>query len=97
MAKHSRFHMHFTPTSASWMNLVERFFRDISEDCIRHGSFSSIKELADAILSYLAERNQNPTRYVWKAEGQKILDKIARARTMLKQQIPTQATYETLH
>lgn len=87
LTAHPRFHMHFTPTSASWMNLVERFFRDVSEDCIRNGSFSSVKELADAILAYLADRNANPKRYVWKAEGQKILDKIHRARAILGQQI----------
>jgi transposase len=86
LTKHPRFHMHFTPTSVSWMNLVERFFRDISEDVIRHGSFGSVKELADAILSYLAERSQHPARYVWKADGQKRPDKIARARAMLTQQ-----------
>lgn len=66
------------------MNLVERFFREISENCIRYGGFSSIRELADAILSYLAGHNQNPTRYVWKDEEQEILYKIARARTMLR-------------
>lgn len=91
LAKHSRFHMHFTPTSASWMNLVERFFRDISEDCIRQGSFTSVRELADTILAYLAERNEKPKRYVWKADGQKILDKIARARATLRQQTIIQA------
>jgi|SRR5579872_1048895 len=86
MEKHPRFTMHFTPTSASWMNLVERFFRDISQDCIRKGSFASVQELTDAILAYLAQCNQNPKRYVWKADGQKILDKIARARAVLAQQ-----------
>lgn len=86
LARHPRFPMHFTPTSASWMNLVERFFRDISADCIRHGSFPSVQELADTILAYLSDRNDNPKRYVWKAEGQTILDKIHRARMRLAQQ-----------
>jgi transposase len=84
LAKHPRFHVHFTPTSASWLNLVERFFRDITQDAIREGSFSSVKELAESIIAYLAERNQNPKRYVWRAEGQKILEKIQRARQRLE-------------
>lgn len=85
LAKHPRFHLHFTATSASWMNLVERFFRDITEDVIRAGSFRSVKELVESILQYLAERNAAPTRYVWKARGEEILRNIARARTCLAQ------------
>jgi transposase len=84
LAKHPRFHIHFTPTSSSWLNLVERFFRDITQDAIREGSFNSVKELADSIIAYMAERNVNPKRYVWKAEGQKILEKIQRARQRLE-------------
>lgn len=75
--------LHFTPTSSSWMNLVERFFRDLTEDAIREGSFTSVKELAATIESYLAQRDLNPKRYVWKAEGAAILAKIARARAAL--------------
>lgn len=84
LAKHPRFHMHFTPTSSSWLNLVERFFRDLT-DCITAGSFASVKELADTIITYLAERNQNPKRYVWKAKGEEILRKIHRAREVMAQ------------
>ena len=83
LSKHPRFHMHFTPTGSSWMNLVERFFLDITNDVIREGSFVSIKELEGAIKNYLADRNIKPQRYVWKAEGQKILEKINRARQKL--------------
>jgi transposase len=79
----SRFHLHFTPTSASWLNLVERFFRDLSEDVILPGSFASVKDLADTIWKYLAERNLAPVRYVWRADGAKILEKIRRAREAL--------------
>jgi len=87
LSKHPRFHMHFTPTSSSWLNLVERFFRDLT-DRITEGSFASVKELADTIIAYLADRNQNPKRYVWKAEGEEILRKIQRAReTMAAQQV----------
>lgn len=78
LTKQPRFHMHFTPTSASWLNLVERFFRDLT-DRIADGSFASVKELADTIIAFLAERNQNPKRYVWKASGEEILRKIRRA------------------
>lgn len=84
LAKHSRFHMHFTPTSSSWMNMVERFFRDLTVDVVRHGSFTSVKELSYAIIDYLAERNLDPTRYQWRAEGAEILAKIKRAREKLE-------------
>lgn len=75
--------MHFTPTSSSWMNLVERFFRDLTVDCIRDGSFASVPELVASIEAYLTERDLDPKRYVWKAEGQEILRKIQRARDTL--------------
>lgn len=80
LQKHPRFHLHFTPTGSSWLNLVERFFRDLSEDVVREGSFTSTGELTAAILAYLAERNLHPTRYQWKAKGAEILAKIQRAR-----------------
>ena len=62
------------------MNLVERFFRDLTEDVIREGSFTHVRELTQAIECYLAERDLTPKRYVWKAQGQAILEKIHRAR-----------------
>lgn len=80
LTRHPRFHLHFTPASASWMNLVERFFRDLTEDVVREGSFRHVKELCDQILAYLAERNANPTRYTWNAKGEDILRKIQSAR-----------------
>ena len=76
--------MHFTPTSSSWQNMVERFFRDLTVDCIRDGSFGSTKELVDSIEAYLVERDPSPKRYVWKAEGEEILKKIQRARVALE-------------
>jgi transposase len=75
--------LHFTPTSSSWMNLVERFFRDLTVDCVREGSFGSVKELSAAIEAYLAERDLNPVRYQWKAEGKAILEKILRAQAAM--------------
>jgi transposase len=83
LKKHPRFHMHFTPTSSSWMNLIERFFADLTNDCIREGSFQSVRELIEAIEEYLAARNENPKRYVWRAKGEEILRKIARAKETL--------------
>ena len=77
---HPRMKMHFTPTGSSWMNMVERFFADITNDCIRDGSFTSVAELARSIKKYIARRNARPKPYVWKAEGRIILEKIARAR-----------------
>jgi hypothetical protein len=74
--------MHYTPTSSSWMNLVERFFRDLTE-FITDKSFASTRELADAIIAFLAAHNENPRRYVWKAKGQDILRKIDAARQAL--------------
>ena len=62
------------------MNLVERFFRDITEDVVREGSFTSVEQLVQAMTSYLADRNLNPKRYVWKAKGEEILAKIQRAK-----------------
>lgn len=82
---HDRLVLHFTPTSSSWMNLVERFFRDLTEDAVREGSFTSVPDLVRAIETYLVERNNAPKRYVWKAQGRDILIKINRARATLGQ------------
>ena len=83
LEKHPRFQMHFTPTSSSWLNLVERFFGELTSDCIRDGSFRSVRELAEAIAGYLSARNENPKRYVWRAKGEEILKKIQRAKQTL--------------
>jgi hypothetical protein len=84
LVRHRRFVVHFTPTSSSWMNLVERFFRDLTEDVVREGSFGSVRELVHAIERYLADRNANPMPYRWKAKGKEILRKIQRARAALQ-------------
>ena len=83
LARHPRFKSHFTPTSSSWMNLVERFFADLTADVIRSGSFASIGELVRDIEAYLSDRNAAPKPYTWKAEGAAILEKINRARAAL--------------
>lgn len=80
LARRPRFHLHFTPTSSSWLNLVERFFRDLTEEVVREGSFGSVRELVRSIETYLAERNPAPKRYVWKKKGEEILAKISKAR-----------------
>lgn len=78
-----RFVLHFTPTSSSWMNMIERFFADLTEDVVRAGSFRSVPELVKAIEGYVLERQLAPQRYVWKASGEEILAKIQRARDAL--------------
>jgi transposase len=83
LAKKPRFHLHFTPTSASWVNLVERFFRDITEERIRRGVFHSVEELKQAIMQYLEHRNANPKPYHWTATPDAILEKVAKAKSML--------------
>jgi transposase len=88
--------LHFIPTSSSWMNLVERFFRDLTEDVVRAGSFQSVQDLVKSISDYLNERNLRPKRYVWKAKGAEILAKIQRAREALEKQ-KCISNSETLH
>jgi transposase len=80
LSKHPRFHIHYTPTSSSWLNLVERFFADLTNDVVREGSFTSVRQLVRDIETYLAERNLNPKPYKWKAEGEEILRKIQKAK-----------------
>jgi transposase len=84
LIQHPRFHLHFTPTSASWLNLVERFFAEITQKRIRRGVFRSVKELVAAIYHYLDQRNQHPKPFVWTASVQPILDKVRRANEALE-------------
>ena len=83
LAKHPRFVMHFTPTSASWLNMVERFFRDISENRIRRDSFTSVAELELAIDLYVADHNAYPKPFIWTASATDILAKVTRAKAAL--------------
>jgi len=84
LAKHPRFHMHFTPTSASWLNLVERWFREITEKRIRRGVFLSVPSLVTAIMEYLEASNAEPKPFVWTASMQTILSKVQRANEALE-------------
>ena len=84
LAEHPRFHMHFTPTSSSWLNLVERFFAEITRKRIRRGVFKSVIDLEVAILSYVAEHNERPKPFVWTAKAIDILDKVQRGKQVLE-------------
>ena len=83
LAKHPRFIMHFTPTSASWLNMVERFFRDITTERLRRGVFTSVPELVAAINDYIAHHNINPKPFIWTKSARDILQKVIRANTRL--------------
>ena len=83
LAAHPRFHLHFTPTSSSWLNLVERWFRDLTDKAIRRGVFASVPELIEAIEEYLAAHNNDPKPFVWTASAASILKKVRRGRVAL--------------
>lgn len=83
LKKHPRFHMHFTPTSASWMNMVERFFRDITTARLRRGVFTNVPELVAAIEEYIAHHNENPKPFIWTKSARDILQKVIRANSRL--------------
>jgi transposase len=83
LARHKRFHLHFTPTSSSWLNQVERWFRDLTERNLRRGIFGSVPDLIASIQTYLKAHNNDPTPYVWTATAEDILAKVQRARTKL--------------
>ena len=83
LQKHPRFHFHFTPTSASWLNQVERFFAEITRDAIRRGTFDSVPELEAAIADYLAAHNKTAAPFIWTASARSILEKVDRARKAL--------------
>src|SRR5450755_4143410 len=83
LAKHPRFNMHFTPTSASWLNMVERFFRDITVNRLRRGVFTSVPELVAAIDEYVAHHNTKPKPFIWTKSAADILQKVIRANSRL--------------
>jgi transposase len=87
LAKHPRFHLHFTPTSSSWLNLVERWFKELTDKAIRRGIFYSVPDLIAAIQQYLDAHNDDPKPFVWTASIDTILEKVARCK----------AVFETVH
>lgn len=83
LERHPRFHVHFTPTSASWLNMVERFFRDLTHNQLRRGIFRDLEELIMTIESYIDRHNENPKPFIWTASAGDILEKVKRARRAL--------------
>jgi len=83
LRRHPRFHLHFTPTSSSWLNLIERWFRDLTTKRLRRGSFASVADLIAAIREYLDHHNQNPRVFVWSASVEQTLTKIAKCKEAL--------------
>lgn len=83
LKRHPRFHIHFIPTSSSWLNLIERWFREITDKRIRRGVFKSVDSLIQAIMDYIAEHNENPKSFTWIAKAEDILAKVRRARAVL--------------
>jgi len=77
------FHFHFTPTSASWLNMIERFFRDITENRLKRGVFRSVEELTKAIEDYIEHHNEKPKPFIWTATATDILEKVKRGRMKL--------------
>jgi transposase len=83
LKRHKRFHLHFIPTSSSWLNLVERWFREITDKRIRRGVFRSVEQLIDAIQAYIENHNSDPKPFTWTAKAKDILEKVGRARAAL--------------
>ena len=83
LTRHQRFHIYFTPTSSSWLNMVERFFRDLTDKRIRRGIFRDVEELIMAIGDYIDAYNNKPKPFVWTATASDILEKVKRARKVL--------------
>ena len=83
LTRHPRFHMHFTPTSSSWLNLVERWFRDLTQKRLRRGTFTSVRQLQQAIFEYVELHNNQAEGYHWQAMPDEILAKVRRARAVL--------------
>jgi transposase len=83
LKRHPRFHMHFVPTSSSWLNMVERWFRELTDKQIRRGVFKSVADLIAAIQAYIEHHNQNPKPFVWTAKAEDIIAKYRRAKAVL--------------
>jgi transposase len=83
LARHPRFHVHFTPTSSSWLNMVERFFRDLTQKQLRRGVFRDLEELIMTIENYIDRHNKEPKPFIWTAKANDILEKVKRARATL--------------
>ena len=87
MAAHPRFHLHFTPTSSSWLNLVERWFRELTDKALRRGVLHSVPDLIASIEKYMDVHNESPRPFVWTATAESILTKVRRGRVALNQAV----------
>jgi transposase len=83
LAKHPRFHLHFTPTSSSWLNMIESFFAKLTNKAIRRGAFASVPDLIAAIDAYLEATNTNPTPFTWTRTADRIIEQVQRGRVTL--------------
>jgi transposase len=84
LKKHPRFVLHFVPTSSSWLNLVERWFGELTSNCVRRGSFYSVADLQKAIQEFLDSWNESPNPFVWTATVESIMEKLSRCRQTLE-------------
>ena len=87
LGSHKRFHVCFTPTSSSWLNMVERFFRDLTQNQLKRGVFLDLEQLIMAIGDYIDGHHQNPKPFIWTAKASDILEKVTRARTSLNKRL----------
>jgi hypothetical protein len=83
LKRNKRVALHFTPTSSSWLNLVERFFGVLTEHQLKRGIFTSVDELEQKIMAYIDNNNKNPKPFVWTKSAEEILEKVSRARATL--------------
>lgn len=83
LKRHRRFHVHFTPTSSSWLNMVERFFRDLTQHRLKRGVFRDVEELINALDEYVDRHNEQPKPFIWTASARDVLEKVKRARKTL--------------
>lgn len=83
LKRHKRFHIHFIPTSSSWLNIIERFFRDLDDKRVHRGVFRSVRELIEAVMSYIEEHNEDPKPLIWHKTAEEIIEKVGRARLAL--------------
>lgn len=83
LKRHKRFHLHFIPTSSSWLNVIERFFRDLDEKRVHRGVFRSVPELIEAVMNYIDQHNSDPKPFVWRKTAEQIIEKVGRARLAL--------------
>jgi len=84
LQKHHRFHLHFTPTSSSWLNLVERWFGEITRKRIRRGTFKSVSELIDVIRDYIRCNNENPRPFIWTKKADQILERVSHCKAIME-------------